>query len=274
MKRKNREVTVRKVRPRNIVNIIAIAAFIFLVIAAIFYFKNILRNLDCFRVKDVLVRENSEGADDFSYLKGRNIFDIDVTGEAEYIFQAYPGYKTIKIIRVLPNRLVIDFVKRQPLAVVKLYRLFSIDEQQVLFETGNESAMTELPLISGLETKIFGPKAGSRYNIKELTQAIAIIKSIQNNRTLKNYKIKKIEINNASYLTCLISVPWVFYGNDQKESASGFEILQVRFSHEVTQDKLDFLSGLFSQIKNDLGRVSYIDLRFKEPVIKFRDDKK
>ena len=272
MKRKNRKVTVRKVRPRNIVNIIVISVFIFLVIAAIFYFKNILRNLNCFRVRDVVV--DSDGRGDFSYLKGRNIFDIDVTGEAEYISQAYPGYKKIKIIRVLPDRLFIDFVKRRPLAVLKLYRLFSIDDEQILFETGNESIATELPLISGLETKIFGPKAGSRCNIKELTQAVEIIKSIQNNRTFKDYKIKKIEVNNASYLTCFISVPWALYGNDQKQPSSGSDILQVRFSRGATQDKLDLLTGLFSQIKNDLSRVSYIDLRFKEPVIKFRDDKK
>jgi cell division septal protein FtsQ len=272
MKRKNREGAIRKRRPRNIGTKIIIAAFIFLVSASIFYLKNILRNLDYFRVKDVLV--DSEGTGDFSYLKGRNIFDIDVTQEAEYISQAYPGYKRIKVIRVLPNRLFIDFVKRRPVAILKLYRFFSIDDELVLFETGNEPAMTELPLIIGLETKIFGPKAGTRYSIKELTQAVEIIKSIQNNRTLKDYKIKKIEVHNANYLTCFISVPWVIYGNAQKQPALGSDILQVRFNQEAIQDKLDLLTGLFSQIKNDLNKISYIDLRFKEPVIKFKDDKK
>lgn len=271
MKRKNREAKVNKERPRNIANIIVFVVFVLLLITAIFYLKYLLSNLDYFRVKDVVVNSGSRG--DFSYLKGRNIFDIDVIQEAEHIFQAYPGYKKIKIIRVLPNRLVIIFLKRQPLAIVKLYRLFSIDDEQVLFETGNESALTDLPLISGLETRIFGPKAGTRYNMKELAQAIEIIKSIQNNRILKDYKIKNIEINHASYLTCLISVPGSFV-NNQKQSVSGFDILQVRFSPGQTQDKLDLLSELFSQIKNDLSRVSYIDLRFKEPVIKFKDDKK
>jgi hypothetical protein len=272
MKRKNREGLMRRIRARNIGKEIVIASFIFLLIASVAYLKNILRNLDYFRVKDVVV--DAEGQGDFSYLKGRNIFDIDITREAEYISQAYPGYKRIKVIRVLPNRIFIDFVKRSPVAILKLYRLFSIDDELVLFETGNESATTGLALIIGLETKIFGPKAGTRYSIKELANAVEIIKFLQGNRAFQDYKIKTIEVHNANYLTCLISVPWALYGNAQRRPALGFDILQVRFSQEAILDKLDFLAGLFSQIKNDLGRVSYIDLRFKEPVIKFRDDKK
>jgi len=272
MRRKKRESPLRKGRPRNIAKKLIIAVFIFLFLAPIIYLKNSLRDLEYFRVKDVVV--DSEGRGDFSYLKGRNIFDIDITHEAEYISQAYPGYKRIKLIRVLPNRIFIDFVKRKPLAILKLYRLFSIDDESVLFETGNEAARTELPLIVGLETKIFGPRAGTRYNIKELTGAVEIIKYIQNNRTLKNYEIKKIEVHNASYFTCFIGVPWALYGNAQKQPALASDILQVKFSRTEIQDKLDLLAGLFNQIKTDLNRVSYIDLRFKEPVIKFNDDKK
>lgn len=273
MRRKNRELTSRKARVRNIPKkIIIIFVFIILFVASIIYLKDSLRSLDYFRVKDVVV--DSEGRGDFSYLEGRNIFDIDITGEADYISQAYPGYKRIKLIRVLPNRIFIDFIKRKPLAILKLYRLFSIDDELVLFETGNEAGMTELPLIIGLETKIFGPKAGTRYNIKELNVAMEILKSIQTNRTLKDYGIKKIEVHNANYFTCFIGVPWAFYGNSQKQPAQGSYVLQIKFNREAIQDKIDILAGLCSQIKNDLSRVSYIDLRFKEPVIKFNDDKK
>jgi cell division septal protein FtsQ len=272
MKRKKREGPARKVRTRNIAKKIIIASFVFLLIAAFFYLRNILRNLDYFRVKDVVV--NAEGSGDFSYFKGRNIFDIDITKEAEYIYQAYPGYKRIKVIRVLPNRIFIDFVKRRPMAVLKLYRPFSIDEELVLFETGKESLASELPLIIGLETKIFGPKSGTRYSIKELSRAMEIIKFIQNNRAFRDYKIKTIEVHNASYLSCFISIPWALYGNAGKELASGADILQVKFSQEGLEGKLDLLARLFGQIRNDLNRISYIDLRFKEPVIKYKDDKK
>jgi hypothetical protein len=272
MRRKNREAHLRKGRARNITIKIIIALFIFSFLASIIYLKNSLRNLDYFRVKDVVV--DAEGSGDFSYLKGRNIFDIDITREAESISQAYPGYKRIKLIRVLPNRIFIDFVKRKPLAILKLYRLFSIDGEMVLFETGNEAANAELPLIVGLETKIFGPRAGTRYNIKELTGAIEIIQSIQDNRILKNYQIKKIEVNNANHFTCFLAVPRAFLGNAQEKSASDSDVLQIRFGREILPEKLDLLARLFSQIKNDLGRVGYVYLRFKEPVIKFNDDKK
>jgi len=272
MKRKKREGRVRRNVRRNITKEIIIASFVLLLIASFLYLRNTLRSLDYFRVKDVVV--DAQGQGDFSYLEGRNIFDIDITKEAEYISQAYPGYKRIKVIRVLPNRIFIDFVKRKPLAILKLYRLFSIDDEQVLFETGNESMMTGLPLIVGLETKIFGPKVGSRYNIKELTRALEVIKFIQNNRAFRDYKIKTIELEKGNYFTCSISIPWVLYANAGRDPASGSDILQVKFSPEGLQDKLDLLQRLFSQIRNELSRISYIDLRFREPVIKYRDDKK
>lgn len=269
MKRKKGERTVRRNRSRNIAKTLIFAFCLLLLIASFFCLRKILRSLDYFRVKDVVV--DAEGGGDFSYFKGRNIFDIDITREAEYIYQAYPGYKKIKVIRVLPNRIFIDFVKRQPLAILKLYRPFSIDEDLVLFETGREDVDSDLPLIVGLETKIFGPKSGTKYNIKELSQAVEIIRFIQDNQAFRDYKINTVEVYNAGYLSCFINIPGVFYGN---KLASAAEILQVKFSQEGLQDKLDLLARLFGQIRNDLSRISYIDLRFKEPVIKYKDDKK
>ncbi len=90
-----------------------------------------LKNLDFFTIKDIF--SNTYNLSNLSYLKGKNIFNLDLKEESKYISGVYPDYRKVRIIRVLPNRLYIDFVKRNPQAYVKLYRFFCVDSDLVLF---------------------------------------------------------------------------------------------------------------------------------------------
>ena len=212
-----------------------------------------LKTLDYFKLKDIIVKETASG--DLSYLKGRNIFSINLKEESRYAAQLYPDYKKVRLIRILPNRLFVDFIRRRPLAYIKLYRYFCVDEDAVLFDM-SESEKEDLPVILGLDTKIFGPKTGQKYNIKELATSLDIIKEVQKNKILKDYKIKKIDVvslSNTSFFT-----------------ASG---LEIKLGQDNIKDKINILSGLLPQVKNDLGNIKYIDLRFKEPLIKLNDAK-
>ncbi|MFH0790326.1 MAG: cell division protein FtsQ/DivIB [Candidatus Omnitrophota bacterium] len=216
-----------------------------------------LKNRDYFRIKDIIA---NGFAADVSYLKGRNIFEIDLNKEAEYLVRTYPCYKIVKLIRILPNRLFLRCLKRQPLAYVKLYRYFYVDSNSVIFNADNQVIDADLPVILGLEAKIFSPKDGKNYNdVKELGLALDIIKSLSLNKGDGEYKIKKIDASNlvnASFYLCL-------EGNDF--------LLEVRTGHEHIGDKINILSSLLAQMNKERFNIKYIDLRFKEPVIKFRD---
>lgn len=216
-----------------------------------------LTNLDCFRIKDIIT--SSADDLDLSYLKGKNIFSVDLQKESGHISELYPVYKKIKVIRVMPNRLFVDFVKRTPVGIVKLYRYFLVDEESVLFNAPFEQIeQLDLPLILGLEIRIFGPKSGKKYSVRELTLALNIIKEVKANPALKDYKIKKIDVANPASAS-------LFFINR--------EDLQIMVNHEDIGGKINILGNLLAQLKNDLGNIKYIDLRFKEPVIKLRDVK-
>jgi hypothetical protein len=54
---------------------------------------------------------------------------------------------------------------------------------------------------------------------------------------------------------------------------TGQAVFEIRIGNDNIKQKVSALNALFTQLMNDPGNIRYIDLRFKEPVIKFRDVK-
>lgn len=223
------------------------------------YLANRLKKSDFFKIKDVIIRESDASGftADLSYLKGRNMLTLDLEKEERLISQMYPGYRKIKLIRILPDRLFADFIKRKPVAYVKLYRYFCVDEGGVLLDA-QSAGEPDLPVISGLNKKILTPKPGKRYDARGLRLAINIINTVKGNKTLKNLQIKKIDVADPENTSFLISNP------DSSRN------LEIKIGQENINDKINIFGSLFIQVKNDWDNIKYIDLRFKEPVIKFR----
>lgn len=235
------------------IKIIVATAIIFLALIFIAgYIWKVFRTSDYFKVKDILSKEGNWL--ELSYLKGKNIFSIDVRNESRRILEYYPNYSRIRLVRLFPDRIFVECINRQPAAFIKLYRYFAVDQDGFLFYNPNQQQDLELPVILGLETKIFGPRAGKKYNIRELTLALNIIKEFKTNKAFKNHKIKKIDMSNLSNASFFME--------------KGSENLEVKFGADNIQDKINILSGIIIQEKFDLGNIKYIDLRFKEPVIK------
>ena len=232
--------------------VLIVIALAGIILVRIFFLA--LRSSDYFKIRDVIV--SATNPTDVSYLLGRNIFSVDLYKEASSIASRAPSYKRICLIRILPDRLFIDFIKRKPEALVKLYRSFLVDNDGVLFEIPKQEPTLDLPVIIGLDTKIFGVKTGIKYNINELNLALNIIRGIKRNRAFRDYRIKKIDVSS--------SVNTAFFIKDHIDQ-QGFE---VKIGQGDIEDKVTILSSLLTQMNKDRFNIKYIDLRFKEPVIK------
>jgi len=250
------------------IKIFAATIIVFVIFISISgYLWHNFKKLDYFKIKDIVVSQNN--IIDLSYLKGQNIFAVNLERQARYLSELYPIYRKIRLIRILPNRIFVDFLKRKPIAYIKLYKYFAVDEDSVIFDVSQEPEIVDLPIILGLETKIFGPKNGKRFNVKELNLALTIIKEIQNNRALRFHRIKRIDVAypaNASFFLELALKNHRFMAPD-----ISLEPVEVRIGPAEIQDKINILASLFIQLKNDWFNIKYIDFRFKEPVIKFKD---
>jgi hypothetical protein len=251
--------------------IVVIALAVIFLTGIIWYATSLVYNAEYFKIKDVFAREMN--STDFSYLLGKNIFSVDLNAQANYIQRFYPDCSKVKILRLLPNRLFVDCVKRRPIAIVKLYRFFAVDENGALFFTEVKPEESDLPLIVGLETKIFGPKPGQKYEVGELTLATTIVKELRKNKVLKNVKVSRIDVSNAQQAMFTIVLPV----KTQQSPAPANAPLPTSFDVKIGQDnikyKIALLSGVLVNAKNELSSIKYVDLRFKDPVIKLNDVK-
>ncbi len=242
------------------VKLITVILIIFLALFFIMgYIWRIIRTSDYFRVADIIAHAPS--TIDLSYLKGRNIFSINLKKESANALQYNPDFKKVRLARVLPNRIFVDVVKRSPIAWVKSYKYFLVDESDVLFSPQAGIQDTDLPVITGLESKISRAGAGSKCNIRELVSALDLIRGFTENKRLRDYKIKRVEVGSSSGVTVFISLPL------------SQQYLEVRFGQVNLRDKIVFLADLAADANRNLSDITYVDLRFKEPVIRPKDVK-
>ena len=227
---------------------------ILLVLLSVFLWQALIR-IDYFKVKDIIIIENSR-ITDLSYLKGRNIWSLDLERESRLLSLYNPTYRRINLVRVLPNRIFVDIQPRQPLAFVKLGRFFLVDREEVLFDIPEDASEMELPVILGLNNKLVNPASGKKYNLRELWLALNIIREFENIKALSSLKIKKINAESAGNLSFFLS-----------------DKLEIKIGQEDVLRKLNILKDMLLQSGNDLANIKYIDLRFQEPVVKLNNAK-
>ena len=255
------------------VRIVVVTAVILLAISLfVGYIWKSLRTWDYFLVRNIAAKQDL--GINLDYLLGKNIFSIDLAGQAAYICRFYPDAKSIKLSRVLPDRIYVDVAKRTPVAAVKLYKYFAVDQDGLLFNLEAAVAPDSLPVITGLETKIFGPKPGKNYNIKELFLALQVITQANKSAVLKNYPIKKVSAASPANLSVMMTIPPPPAAKNTKQAEPAEAYLEVKFGGAKIRDKIKLLEDIIAQEKNELYKIKYIDLRFASPVIKLNDAKK
>jgi len=257
----------RKRRFPQIVKPLVIVGLIILsLLVALRHVSGVLSNASYLKIKEVIIIKDDPV--DISYLKGKNIFAIDLRRESRYILEAYPNYRRIRMVRIFPNRLYVGFVKRSPLAMVRLYRYFYVDEDLVLFDMPQQESIQDLPVIVGLETRIFSPRSGRKQEIKELALAVDIITEAGRNRNLKDYTIKKVDVSSPDSASFFMITPYGHTGSLATVLNPVPAVVEVKVGQGNIKSKMNVLAGLLAQLQKDVPDLKYIDLRFKEPVVK------
>jgi len=249
-----------------------IAGIILISLVVTFYQK--LKRSEYFRVREVTVRKGGNITQDeknFAYLLGRNVFDLDLDKEARNAAYYYPSYQKVRITRFLPSHLVVDFLKREPLACIKSSHIFYIDENLILFELPVEAASENLPVISGVEKYVLGAKYGTRCSFDAVVAALNIIKQARENKVLRGYNIRMVDMSGFDKASIFLLVSGQGTVYTKTDFASPEQVIEVKIGREDTRDKLALLATLLAQVKNNIYNIEYIDLRFKEPVIKFKE---
>lgn len=261
----------RKQKPNLPIKIIFLLVIISLAFSFVIgYIWKVLTTADLFSVKQVVVR-NSDNQ--FEYLKGKNIFGLNLSNEAWKVYLKCPDCRRVRFTRVLPNCIVVDFLKRKPLALVKFYKNFAIDEQGVLFYPDAATEELGLPVIYGLETKIFAPKPGVSYKRPELGLALSIIKEFKASRSFAGFALKRINVANLESAGFFMLLPRQIANYTLAVPQAEWMGFEVHTGANNIRQKMMILGGLVIQARKEWTNIKYIDLRFKEPLIKLNNAK-
>ncbi|MFA5362203.1 MAG: hypothetical protein WC335_03005 [Candidatus Omnitrophota bacterium] len=227
-----------------------------------------MRGMENFKIKNIVAREGR--ALDFAYLKGRNILTVDLERESRRVLLAYPYYRKVRLMRVLPNMLFADCVRRKPLACVDANRRLFIDEENVVYGVPAQNIVLNVPLISGLEKKIATPKTYQKNTILDLYYVLDLLREAK--ISLGAYPIQRIDMTRKGQAELFIPLKSADMLRDarNKELRVIPEGIEVKISFDDIRGKVKALAGLLQQAREELYNIQYIDLRFKEPVIKQR----
>ena len=245
---------------------ISVSIVLSLFVAGIYLWR-FLRSSEYFKISDVIFK--GPATLEVSHLKGQNIFTVDLKKESQYLLSVNPFYNRIRIIRILPNRLFVDFLKREPVALLKLHKYLYVDEDSVVFDIPAGREISVVPLITGLDSKVVSPRPGTRCNIKELTLTLNIIKAYSRQKLLRFFTIKRIDVSSLADISLYTIAPLKSAPQTrQNEGSKPPVLIEIKMGQDNWKEKINMLSDLLLQAKNDWAHIKYIDLRFREPVIK------
>ncbi|MBN1898425.1 MAG: FtsQ-type POTRA domain-containing protein [Spirochaetes bacterium] len=189
----------------------------------------------------------------------KNIFEVDL-GKLETKLQMHPRIKNVTVNRRLPHHLIISVEERQPVALVNkkegtLYKIFEVDEEGYIIGKGDTISNYDLPVYTGIRNEeiFLGEK------IKD-EKIISIIRSFsQMNKKVYNFErlLAEINIRDAfpEYEVRLIL-------NEQNIPV---------FLGSVDISKLEKLNSLIMVVYDRLSTVEYIDFKYDDAVIKWRN---
>ncbi|MCM8791607.1 MAG: cell division protein FtsQ [Candidatus Omnitrophica bacterium] len=232
-------------RKKIFVSYLKILVMVSVIIFFILSLFKFIFNANYFNIEYIITPDKDMN---LGYLKGKNIFKLNLESIFNKIKNEFSHYRILRISIQLPNRLIVKADPRKACAYLRLYRDFAIDFDGIVFEA--QQFNPELPIIFGLERKIGYVKPGQKLEIKGLKLALKLIKEFNKAEQLKKYKIRRINIDTGFGLA-------FFMDN-----------IEVKIDERIDEN-LKLLIMLISQLEHDLNRISYIDLRFKDPVIKY-----
>ena len=240
----------------NISRIAVIRVIVFLFIGLVLFTGYVntvefLTSSPLFEVKDVMIDRSIQFIDlrSLKNLKGKNIFKIDIKKIERQIAERYPYIAQLRVVRQLPDRILILAKKREPLMQIYFKKKYLLLDTQgvALYYTLQP---VDLPQVYGIPLEHDWLFLGRTIRGPELNKVVDILNMFKASPYLGRWRIHAVQAGNLSKIDMLVG-----------------ENMHVILDQDDTQDKIELLQMLISANKINLNQVKYIDLRFKEPVI-------
>jgi len=216
---------------------------------------------DYFNVTEIEVIDQEP--DNLSYPLARikdnpNIFKIDLEKIAYNIERDYSDIQKAIVNRVLPNKLVIEILRRRPVAQIALiedslknhdFDFFTVNKDGYILADIGRRAKRNLPVIYGVNIKAENVEIGRSYTHTNLIYAISFMEELKKTKFQDQYRISKIDVSQPRSMS--------FFIGDK---------LEVKIGDRNWKEKIENLGGILENMDIDYSQEYYVDLRFKDLV--------
>ncbi|MCR4336433.1 MAG: cell division protein FtsQ/DivIB [Candidatus Omnitrophica bacterium] len=227
--------------------------FVFLIVFLCNQAVSFVRTSDLFRIKEVVKSPSIAflQSSALEQLKGKSIFSVDLPRLEKFIRAQYPQMDDLRVSRRLPDKIYITATKRDPFVFVKTSRKYILLDQEGVVLAQNLDADDRFPKIEGVPVSQNIP-VGKPWRDRNLQMALTILRYFHGQNVLKSYSISSVDVHNLSKIRLNIG-----------------DSLEIFIDQEHLADKLRKLTILLSQGSGsiDFENVTYIDLRFREPIL-------
>ncbi len=187
-----------------------------------------------------------------------NIFAVDPVMLSEKIKESHSEFQIVVITKFLPNRIIATIKDRSPIARIRIGKTLMVDYDGIVVLPVPDTDLESFPLIIGLESQLADPRPGTKVKSRRLAKALKMLSLIAAKKEFKDYAVETIDFS---------------YPDKANFKMSGMTIVIGDNGNEYYR-KLDALAQALSNPKIDRSRVDSIDLRFTDPAVTFRPEKK
>ncbi len=184
-------------------------------------------------------------------LIGRNIWTVDLEVLTSQLEARHPHLKRIRVLRRLPQTLVIEVLARRPIGQVKQAQASGaqwhpVDRDGVVLPGVGRTPSKDLVVLKGIGGE------------EDRRRAVRIAERLQRHPALIGHRVTSVDLQAPDRLIVVLD-----------------EAMEIRFSHEdQLAQQLNRLRIALNVIAQYSVDVSYIDVRFEEPVVGQRIAKK
>ncbi len=179
----------------------------------------------------------------------QNLVALDGEGVVQRL-ERLPRVKRARLIRELPNRVVLVIEEREPFALaVSGGRLYWLDEEGHVLGPEPRAVAPGLPLITGHagQQLLDGPPAAA----DRARTAVAVLRTVLRSRSSLEQRVSEIDVGRADEGPLLYTVDGI----------------EVKLGTEAWEERLGRLEAVLAQLDAQPGPVESIDLRFRDQVV-------
>ena len=246
------------------VKLLSIIILIVTVILVIIKSITFIKQINIFNISNVEVTGNKvlsfkDVVDILDLSSTNNIFQISIN-KLKNKLELHPRIKTVKIKRILPDKLIINIEERDPVALINIKKdlgnnIYEIDAEGKLIGEEPHIQGYDLPIITDYQVKdvILGDKVTNNSVISVLNSLKKINSEIYN----FNKIIAEININEEI---------------DERSITLYLDLYNIKviFGKQFTEDKLYKLNSFLLACKDKLNQIEYIDYKYNEIVSKYK----